>query len=652
MLTEYIQPITSWLKVHPHWSGLFAFVIAFTESLAIIGSLIPGSVTLIAIGILIGVGVSPFALTLISAMVGGFLGDAVSYWLGGHFHQNLRSFWPFSKYPQLISKGERFFERHGGKSIFIGRFVGPIRAILPLVAGMLDMKLGRFLFIDFVSSLVWAPTYIVPGIIIGAASIELSPAVAEEFIISLFLILVLLFCISWLIKYLFAYSLGYINRFLDRAWVYLRTHKPSHFITTLLQDPSHPEGHGQLVLAFSLFLSASLFILLTLCVKYTKLFIPLNETVFHVLQSVRTLKLDQFMLTITFIGEIRVLSVLLGVVTLWLVLQRNTREACYWLLNGVLGMVLATIVRIWVKSPRPLGLTVVSDTFSYPSGHATLSTVILGFLAVLIAKQCHRDTPKSIVFAPFTIMIILIAFSRIFLGAHWLTDVVGGLLLGLSCVMFSTIALQRQIKKPINLLSFCMVSFVTLIITWGYYLSNHFETEMMNNQPYFPVIKINYPNWKNQIKPLLPLYRSSRIGKPIETLNIQWAGQLDDIEDALTQRGWSRVEIPSLVKRLQCLVMRNKMDHASSVFDKLYQLQRPSLTMTKTVAGSKSTLTLRLWPSRFVFSDNKIPLWIGNIQTLDVLMEDLGTIPHRMVEYDRMNLGLTPNTVNVVLIYQ
>ncbi|MES9896122.1 MAG: VTT domain-containing protein, partial [Candidatus Thiodiazotropha endolucinida] len=89
----------------------------------------------------------------------------------------LRGFWPFNRHPATLQRGITFFQRYGGKSVALGRFFGPVRAIIPLVAGMLGMPPLRFLAANILSALVWAPAYLLPGIVFGA-SLELASEVA------------------------------------------------------------------------------------------------------------------------------------------------------------------------------------------------------------------------------------------------------------------------------------------------------------------------------------------------------------------------------------------------------------------------------------------------------------------------------------------
>ena len=139
-----------------------------------VGIFVPGVVLLFGVTAVAGSGVLGLWTTLSVGFVGAVLGDALSYWVGRYLHEDVRSLGPFARHPQWIDNGERFFERHGGKSIFLGRFVGPIRPFIPMIAGMLDMSWRRFLFINLFSAVVWAPAYLLPGYLLGA-SLRLEP---------------------------------------------------------------------------------------------------------------------------------------------------------------------------------------------------------------------------------------------------------------------------------------------------------------------------------------------------------------------------------------------------------------------------------------------------------------------------------------------
>ena len=135
LFADYIHPLTEWLQANPHWSLFITFIISLAESLAIIGSIIPGSVTMTAIGILAGSGIMRLDLTLIAATLGAVCGDSLSYALGYFYSEQLAFIWPFRSNPKWLLYGKEFFARHGGKSVLIGRFVGPLRSLIPVIAG-------------------------------------------------------------------------------------------------------------------------------------------------------------------------------------------------------------------------------------------------------------------------------------------------------------------------------------------------------------------------------------------------------------------------------------------------------------------------------------------------------------------------------------
>jgi len=129
--------------------------------------LFPGTTLLIAAGALMAGGTLPYWPVIIGSIVGAVLGDTVSYWIGRRYGGALGRIWPFSRDPEMLPRGIRFFERHGGKSVFIGRFFGPLRAVIPLAAGVLRMPNGWFWFANVASALVWAPMLLFVGDAVG-----------------------------------------------------------------------------------------------------------------------------------------------------------------------------------------------------------------------------------------------------------------------------------------------------------------------------------------------------------------------------------------------------------------------------------------------------------------------------------------------------
>lgn len=143
--------------------------VAFVESFAILGIIVPGVAILASCAFVAGTGALAIWSCLASAFFGAVLGDGLSFLIGYRLKSGVRFVWPFSVYPDWIERGELFFDRYGPFSVVVGRFIGPIRPVIPLVAGAMGMSAWLFLSVNFASALVWAPVYIVPGYLLGAA---------------------------------------------------------------------------------------------------------------------------------------------------------------------------------------------------------------------------------------------------------------------------------------------------------------------------------------------------------------------------------------------------------------------------------------------------------------------------------------------------
>lgn len=91
------------------------------------------------------------------------LGDWVSYWFGFKYKEHVAQIWPLSRYPGILERGEAFVQTWGVPSIFIGQFFGPLRASVPLAAGIFEMPYWRFQIANFVSALVWSAVLLLFG---------------------------------------------------------------------------------------------------------------------------------------------------------------------------------------------------------------------------------------------------------------------------------------------------------------------------------------------------------------------------------------------------------------------------------------------------------------------------------------------------------
>lgn len=166
-MTELFDQLLTWIRLNPDWAGVVVFAVALTESLAIVGMFVPGVIILFGAGALIGAGVLDFLPIALWAIAGAIVGDGLSYGLGHHFEYLTERWRWFRLHPDHLEKGIRFFDRYGDISIALGRFFGPIRAVVPLAAGLMRMPPKRFFIANVLSAIIWAPAYLAPGILLG-----------------------------------------------------------------------------------------------------------------------------------------------------------------------------------------------------------------------------------------------------------------------------------------------------------------------------------------------------------------------------------------------------------------------------------------------------------------------------------------------------
>jgi len=158
-----VHETIAFIARHASWAAPIMFVLSFGESLAFLSFVFPGTTIMVAAGALIPNGTLNFWPLVVGCVTGAIAGDAISFWVGRRYGYLMARTWPFSRHPELLTRGFAFFDHHGGKSVFIGRFFGPLRAVIPLVAGIAMMPARRFWTANVLSALVWAPVLLLPG---------------------------------------------------------------------------------------------------------------------------------------------------------------------------------------------------------------------------------------------------------------------------------------------------------------------------------------------------------------------------------------------------------------------------------------------------------------------------------------------------------
>jgi membrane protein DedA with SNARE-associated domain len=165
LVTSFIEPLVAFVSENAWLGYLTLFLAALLEAVPIVGSVIPGSTIILALSALIPGGELRFEWVLAAAVAGAALGDGTAFWIGHRSQREILSTWPMANYPRVIAQSEAFFHRWGALAVFFARFVPPIRALVPITAGALDMPPLRFYAVNIPAILLWSLEHVLPGVL-------------------------------------------------------------------------------------------------------------------------------------------------------------------------------------------------------------------------------------------------------------------------------------------------------------------------------------------------------------------------------------------------------------------------------------------------------------------------------------------------------
>jgi membrane protein DedA with SNARE-associated domain len=155
--------ITNLVRDHHEWAAAIIGISAFLESVFVVGLMFPATPIFLAVGGLMATASLDPVPLVASAVTGAIIGDMLSYGIGRKYGRRI-VYRPFAKpHRRNVAKARVFFRKYGMLSVFVGRFIGPLRSTVPFVAGMTQMKQVRFQIANCCSAIVWAPVMLMPG---------------------------------------------------------------------------------------------------------------------------------------------------------------------------------------------------------------------------------------------------------------------------------------------------------------------------------------------------------------------------------------------------------------------------------------------------------------------------------------------------------
>jgi membrane-associated protein len=163
-VTSFLDPLIDFVSAHAWLGYLTLFLAALLEAVPVVGSVVPGSTIILALSALVPGGELKLQWVLVAAIAGAVLGDGSAFWVGHRRQQQILSTWPLTNYPRVVEESETFFRRWGTWAVFFARFIPPIRAFVPLIAGALGMPPVRFYAVNLPAILLWAPAHVLPGV--------------------------------------------------------------------------------------------------------------------------------------------------------------------------------------------------------------------------------------------------------------------------------------------------------------------------------------------------------------------------------------------------------------------------------------------------------------------------------------------------------
>jgi len=592
MPSAWFDATIAWISAHPHAAGGLVFLVAFCDALAVVGIVVPALPLLFAVGTLIGLGHLDGPYALLCAAAGAFAGDALSYWIGYRWGPAMRGLWLFRRYPGLLDRGEQMFRRHGAKGIVIARFVGAVRPFVPAVAGMLHMPLKRYAPASAFAAASWAAVFLAPGWVFGT-SYDAVAAVAGKLALALLGVLAAIALVWAVVLYTWRWFAAHADNLLARALRWTRAHPRLGRYAAALIDPRRPESASLVVLATCLFAVAWLWAGFTAWLLVRGEPLLFDRELQAAMFSLRNPLADRTMAALAAIGSAPPLGIAATAALAWLIWRKRWMAAAHWLAAIAVGLALTVGLDALVDTPRP---PTAAAAFGFPSIAVTMTTVVFGFFAVLVAREFpgrQRVWPYLVA----GVATALVAFARLYLGAHWLSDVVAGVLLGVVWLLVLGIAYRRHSTRSFFIRPLVWAFYGGFVLALCWHAPRSADATLARFIPHAPEQRLPIATWE-----------ASGVADA-RHFDLQAAGELRVLQQRLVAQGW-RVQPPADWVSVLGLLDDERGPDEKPVLPLALDAHPERLLLRRTTDDPTRIEVLRIWPAPALLEDGT-PLWVA-----------------------------------------
>jgi membrane protein DedA with SNARE-associated domain/membrane-associated phospholipid phosphatase len=428
------------------WTYVVVGVMAFFETGAFVGLIAPGETFLIFGGVVAGQGTISLVALIAIVWTCAVLGDLASFYAGRRLGRSflVRHGPKVSITEERLRSVEAFFDRHGGKAIFLGRFVGLVRAVNPFLAGSSGMPLKRFLPYDIVGAGAWATMLLVLGYVFWQ-SFDRVLHYAQQGTLALGTTIVVLTGLVWLYRHfrveenrakaaatideqLERPALRPLARVLRPVWRWSR--RPRRFFWNRVT----PGDLGLELTTLLTFVAVGSFAFAADAITLAdKALVTGDSTAFTWTDEVRSHTLDDIARALTHLGSLPVVGAATLLAVIALLVRRRVIEAVALTSGLVLTWATVHIAKAAIDRPRPADPLVDTAGQSYPSGHAAYAVAWIA-IAIVLSRSVPGLARTTVAVIAATVVAVVVAITRVDLRAHYLSDVVGGA--GLAAAIF------------------------------------------------------------------------------------------------------------------------------------------------------------------------------------------------------------------------